>query len=189
MTKQIQTLKNIGFLSCLLWIITVFSGCATDIKSLEKFAHTYYYQDAKQASEFALKKSNDKDLLWLSQAGVSAFSAGSENAIELLEKSENLFSKYEGEGLLAKGGAQVGATIVNDNAMEYKGNMYEGVFLNYYKALAQMQKANENSGDMSATRVELNRANDRQRRTKDYYAKQINQAINEENERYAKLGT
>ena len=186
MPKQIQTLKNIGFLSCLLWIITVFSGCATDIKSLEKFAHTYYYQDAKQASEFALKKSNDKDLLWLSQAGVSAFSAGSENAIELLEKSENLFSKYEGEGLLAKGGAQVGATIVNDNAMEYKGNMYEGVFLNYYKALAQMQKANENSGDMSATRVELNRANDRQRRTKDYYAKQINQAINEENERYAK---
>ncbi|MGX3043656.1 hypothetical protein [Helicobacter sp. T3_23-1056] len=185
MPKKNQTLKHIGFLSCVLGIITLFSGCATDIKSLEKFAHTYYYQDAKQASDFALKKSDDKDLLWLSQAGVSAFSAGSENAIELLEKSENLFSKYEGEGLLAKGGAQVGAAIVNDNAMAYRGNMYEGVFLNYYKALAQMEKANEN-GDMSATRVELNRANDRQRRTKDYYAKQINKALEEENERYAK---
>lgn len=161
--------------------IALFSGCATDIKSLEKFAHTYYYQDAKQASEFALKKSDDKDLLWLTQAGVSAFSASDDSTLDLLERSENLFSKYEGEGLLARGGAQVGATMVNDNAMAYKGNIYEGVFLNYYKALAQME-----AGEANAARVELNRANDRQRRAKDYYAKQINEAMNEENERYAK---
>lgn len=170
-----------SFWLALVVYIALFSGCATDIKSLEKFAHTYYYQDAKQASEFALKKSDDKDLLWLTQAGVSAFSASDDSALDLLEKSENLFSKYEGEGLLARGGAQVGATVVNDNAMAYKGNIYEGVFLNYYKALAQME-----AGEANATRVELNRANDRQRRAKDYYAKQINEAMNEENERYAK---
>lgn len=178
--KFLQTYQASFWLALVLYI-ALFSGCATDIKSLEKFAHTYYYQDAKQASEFALKKSDDKDLLWLTQAGVSAFSAGDESTLDLLEKSENLFSKYEGEGLLARGGAQVGATMVNDNAMAYKGNIYEGVFLNYYKALAQMEM-----GEANATRVELNRANDRQRRAKDYYAKQINEAINEENERYAK---
>lgn len=178
--KFLQTYQA-SFWLALLAYIALFSGCATDIKSLEKFAHTYYYQDAKQASEFALKKSDDKDLLWLTQAGVSAFSAGDESTLDLLEKSEKLFSKYEGEGLLARGGAQVGATMVNDNAMAYKGNIYEGVFLNYYKALAQMEM-----GEANATRVELNRANDRQRRAKDYYAKQINEAMNEENERYAK---
>lgn len=178
--KFLQTYQASFWLALILYI-ALFSGCATDIKSLEKFAHTYYYQDAKQASEFALKKSDDKDLLWLTQAGVSAFSAGDESTLDLLEKSENLFSKYEGEGLLARGGAQVGATMVNDNAMAYKGNIYEGVFLNYYKALAQMEM-----GEANATRVELNRANDRQRRAKDYYTKQINEAINEENERYAK---
>ena len=180
--KFLQTrFYKASFWLALVLHIALFSGCATDIKSLEKFAHTYYYQDAKQASEFALKKSDDKDLLWLTQAGVSAFSAGDESTLDLLEKSENLFSKYEGEGLLARGGAQVGATMVNDNAMAYKGNIYEGVFLNYYKALAQMEM-----GEANATRVELNRANDRQRRAKDYYAKQINEAMNEENERYAK---
>lgn len=180
--KFLQTrFYKASFWLALVLYITLFSGCATDIKSLEKFAHTYYYQDAKQASEFALKKSDDKDLLWLTQAGVSAFSAGDESTLDLLEKSENLFSKYEGEGLLARGGAQVGATMVNDNAMAYKGNIYEGVFLNYYKALAQMEM-----GEANATRVELNRANDRQRRAKDYYTKQINEAMNEENERYAK---
>lgn len=178
--KFLQTYQA-SFWLALLAYIALFSGCATDIKSLEKFAHTYYYQDAKQASEFALKKSDDKDLLWLTQAGVSAFSAGDESTLDLLEKSEKLFSKYEGEGLLARGGAQVGATMVNDNAMAYKGNIYEGVFLNYYKALAQMEM-----GEANATRVELNRANDRQRRAKDYYTKQINEAMNEENERYAK---
>lgn len=181
---QIRQTRFLRFYQASFWLvvyIALFSGCATDIKSLEKFAHTYYYQDAKQASEFALKKSDDKDLLWLTQAGVSAFSASDDSTLDLLEKSENLFSKYEGEGLLARGGAQVGATMVNDNAMAYKGNIYEGVFLNYYKALTQME-----AGEANATRVELNRANDRQRRAKDYYAKQINEAMNEENERYAK---
>ena len=187
MSKQIDSLQR--FLVARFWFTFAifatifFSGCATDIRSLEKFAHIYYEQDAKNASEFALKKADSKDLLWNLQAGISAYTANNPNALDLLEKSENLFSKYEGEGLLTKGGAQAGATLVNDNAMSYRGNMYEGVFLNYYKALAQMETSNADS--INSTRVELNRANDRQRHAKDYYAKQINKAINDENERYA----
>lgn len=158
----------------------IFTGCATDLSSLNTFSTLYYEHSPHKAYEFAAKKSkNNIDFLWAFQAGVSAYTAGERQANEILDKSEKIFNHFESEGLLSSGLAQTGATLVNDNAMAYRGNIYEGVFINYYKALDRMLYQ-----DFSGARVEFNRANDRQRRAKDYYTKQIMQAMENEQERY-----
>lgn len=162
------------------FILVLFSACATDVKSLEKFAHSYYLDSPSKAHKFALEK-NKKDLLWGFQAGVSGFIIGSNDTEKILDNAESIMNKNLQEGILSKGLAQVGATFSNDNALDYRGNIYEGVFINYYKALNYM-----NNREYDKARIEFNRANERQRIAKEYYTKQIQEALKQEEERYKK---
>lgn len=166
-----------AILTGMLWL----SGCATDVAKLERFSSLYYQDSALKAHKFAKKHAKGDDLLWLIQAGVSGFHAQSPAALELLDSSEKQLMKFEEDGILASALAQTGAALVNDNVMDYRGNLYEGVFVNYYKALLYLSSA-----DSASARVELNRANDRQRRAKDYYAKQIAKAMEQEQDRFSK---
>ena len=160
--------------------VVVFTGCATDIQSLNTFAHHYYEDSPQKAHVFALKQDKkNQNLLWTMQAGISAYTADLDSALPLLEKSETLFSRFEAEGIIASSTTKAGAVLANDNAMSYRGNIYEGIFINYYKALYYMQ-----NGKYQEARTEFNRANDRQRRAKDYYTKQIQQAQENEEKRY-----
>nr|WP_317279190.1 hypothetical protein [uncultured Helicobacter sp.] len=156
-------------------------GCATDVAKLEHFSKIYYQDSVPKAHKLAQKHAKDNDLLWLIQAGVSGFQSQSPAALELLDKSEEQLLAFEKDGILVSALVQTGATLVNDNVLEYRGNLYEGVFVNYYKALLYLS-----SGDTESARVELNRANDRQRRAKDYYAKQIAKAMAQEQARFEK---
>lgn len=159
--------------------VSIFSTCfflaaCSHQDSLQKFNLLYYQTiDESKAYNYAKSKAKEGDVLWNLQAGISAFHIAKEDTQEILQQGEDLFSQYESQGLLGGLFGNVGAVIVNENVKTYRGNIYEGVSYNYYKALNAMS-----SGDYALARVEFNRANDRQRRAKDYFHKDITQAMN-----------
>lgn len=156
-----------------LWLI-VMSACS-HYETLQTFTEHYYGGEDTKAYEYAKSQAGDSgDILWNLQAGVSGFGSSQEDTATLLEQGEGLFSKYESEGLMGGLFDNVGAVLVNENVKTYRGNIYEGVMFNYYKALNAMQL-----GDYALARVEFNRANDRQRRAKEYFRKDINKAMEE----------
>lgn len=171
--------KHFACIMALCICLGCFTGCATDVATLEHFSRIYYHHSADKAHKFAQKKAKNNDLLWLIQAGISGFTTQNADTLSLLDQSENRLLAFEQEGLLASTLSQVGSTLVNDNAREYRGNIYESIFVNYYKALAYLAQ-----GDQARARVEFNRANDRQRRAKEYYTSQISKALAQEQSRY-----
>jgi hypothetical protein len=62
----------------------------------------------------------------------------------------------------------IAATVVNDNAVAYLGQEYDGVMVNVYKGLNFISE-----GKRDLARVEFNRALDRQRRAKENFGKEI----------------
>ena len=145
--------------------------------SLQSFNKYYYGGNDEKAYKYAKDKAGKSgDVLWNLQAGVSAFTSHQEDTLNLLEQGETLFSKYESEGLMGGIFGSVGSVLVNENIRDYRGNIYEGVMFNYYKALNAMRM-----GDYALARVEFNRANDRQRRAKEYFRKDIQKAMAESN--------
>lgn len=142
---------------------------------MQSFAKNYYGGKIEQAYSFAANQGEKSDLLWNMQAGISAFQLGKDDSDSLLNVAEVQFSKYESEGLLSGVFDTLSSAAVNDNILPYRGYIYEGVLLNYYKALAAMSRK-----DFAIARVEFNRANDRQRRAKDYFSKDITKAISQQ---------
>lgn len=119
------------------------------------------------------EKDNDK-LLWEMQAGYLTFSYFAPHfSYDDLDKAEVAFKVSESAGIMSNVGANIGAALTNDLAIPYRGYIFEGVMLNLYKALAL-----SSVGD-TQTAFEFNRADDRQRRAKEYYAKEINKAREE----------
>lgn len=163
----------------ILGILVLFwTGCSS--VSLKELTEQYYEGNAKKAFELAQQGiknreiKNDKksagvdDLLWQIEAGLIGFNLQSPKALELLEGAEERIKEIELQGLLSSLFENFGAMLVNDRLIPYRAYLYEGVMVNYYKALYFMHK-----GDYANSRVELNRASDRQRRIKDYYAEEI----------------
>ena len=173
------------FFSIVVWIgsIILISACSHQ-NNLQTF-NGYYYggQNAKAYKYAKSKAGKNGDVLWNLQASVSAFSLAREDKdlFGLLEQGETLFSKYEAEGLMGGALGNFGAVLVNENIKTYRGNIYEGVMFNYYKALYAMSQ-----NDYARARVEFNRANDRQRRAKDYFRKDIQKALDEQSQQNAK---
>lgn len=168
--------KRVSYSLLCLFGFALFMSACSHKDALGEF-NTLYYEKAhtEQAYEYAKSQAGKEgDVLWNLQAGVSGFDAKAQDTHEILQSGEELFSKYEGEGLLGGLFSNAGAVLVNENVKSYRGNIYEGVAYNYYKALYAMSK-----GDYALARVEFNRANDRQRRAKDYFRKDIGKAMEE----------
>ncbi len=176
-------IKNIIFASILVYGATFFSACSHH-SNLQSFNKYYYDGHDKTAYEYAKSKIGDGDVLWNLQAGISGFALAQKDTFALLEQGEVIFNKYEEEGLMGGIFANMGAVLINENVKSYRGNIYEGVMLNYYKALEAMS-----SGDYAKARVEFNRANDRQRRAKDYFNKDIQKALQEQSKQNAQDST
>jgi hypothetical protein len=66
-------------------------------------------------------------------------------------------------------GDGIGSTIVNENIIPYRGEEYDGIMVNVYKALNFMAEKK-----FELARVEFNRALDRQRRAKEKFNEEIN---------------
>lgn len=110
---------------------------------LQTFNEYYYSGQDIKAYEYAKSKTGKNgDVLWNLQAGMSGFSTQTKENLMLLEQGEMLFSKYEAEGLMGGIFGNIGAMLVNENVKNYRGNIYEGVIFNYYKALNAMAQGN-----------------------------------------------
>ncbi len=142
---------------------------------LAHFNTIYYEESPKKAYEWSKQFTKQKKnaLLWDMQNGLSALYAGDyKGSLTMLDAAEKRFDTTQ--NAFIKSAGYVGATIVNDNVRAYVGNIYESVLINYYKAIDYMLL-----GDSPNARVEFNRANERQRRAKEFYYKEVQKAIKE----------
>ncbi|WP_199765123.1 COG3014 family protein [Helicobacter felis] len=167
-------MRSLHFLY-LFFAIFLSIGCTGHRSEFEYFTKAYYTPLSMQnAYDFASKMSREdrKDgSLWDLQRGVSALMLGQyQNSIKALNSAEDQFNRYI--NLFTKSMGNVGAVLVNDNVKTYTGSIYESVLMNYYKAIDYLLLQ-----DKKDARVEFNRANDRQRRAKEFYHKQIEKAV------------
>ncbi len=145
-----------------------FCACASngDIATLE----VLYYEGKSIGDSYSYaKKYADDDFLWALQSGILAYQVGEfESATEHLNGAEVFFEGVSGENAFNSGFKSFASMLLSNGMFEYGGAFYESVFINHYKALNAIM-----SGDFQGARVEFNRANDRQRRAKDYFADYI----------------
>ncbi len=147
--------------------VAMLSGCTKTFTGYSKELNEYnlLYTENKCSSEFIEEKinSNDSPLLW-SELGGSL-----KRKCKDYEKSNAYFDNAEKcykeevdlEGFGEKAAKAVGTTLTNENAVDYKGNIFEAIMVNTYKGLNFMSL-----GEYDLARVEFNRALDRQRRAK-----------------------
>ena len=153
------------------------AGCNAPKSQLAAFNAHFEASDYEAAILYAEEKISKRekpardDLLWTLQA--AAAERGSrdyQRSIEHFDKSEEMLNYYDEQ---SNAGDILGSTLVNENVIPYRGEEYDGIMVNTYKALNFMT-----TGDMDLARVELNRALDRQRRAKENYNAEI-QKLNE----------
>jgi hypothetical protein len=141
-------------------------------KRLESFNERFDVADFNSAVKCAKEHIKDRknpdgdDLLWTLQA--AAAKRGFKDyasSTQYFDKAEDFFKFYD---LRWSGGDNIAAVAINDTVMPYKGEEYDGVMVNTYKALNFMSQ-----GNFDLARVEFNRALDRQRRTKEKFEKEI----------------
>jgi hypothetical protein len=168
--------KRISF-STLVFFAVVMSlplvcGCNTPREQLLTFNKYFESSDFNSAALFAeknikqRKNPDGEDLLWTLQAAAARRILQDYNSsTQLFDNAEKHLQYYD---LRFSAGDEIAAIAVNDNIMPYKGEEYDGVMANTYKALNLLS---ENKPDLA--RVEFNRALDRQRRTKEKFEKEI----------------
>ncbi|BCG64294.1 MAG: hypothetical protein methR_P2067 [Methyloprofundus sp.] len=143
-------------------------------EQLEAFNKLYapgQYQQAAE-SQVALKssaKADPADLLTSLQAGTAfRYAQQLAQSNEQFDQAEAILKYHNQQMLLGKTASSVGSILVNDAVLDYSGTAYDGIMINTYKALNFWQQ-----GDQQNARVEFNRALDRQRRAKEYFAQEI----------------
>ena len=158
---------------CSLLSLPFFAGCNVPKEHLTAFNKHFVRLDYENSALYAQKKigrqKNPKgeDLLWALQlAGVERIRADYGKSTEYFDKAEQMLKFYDEKSEI---GDAVGATLASDNVTPYKGQEYDGIMVNTYKALNFMAE-----GRMDLARVEFNRALDRQRRAKEKFSKEIN---------------
>jgi hypothetical protein len=149
------------------------AGCNPAKSDLAVFNCRFEAADYNNAAQFAQRKigkgktPSGCDLLWTLQlAAAERAQLNHEQSIALFDKAEDMVKHYDQQS--AEVADAVGSTIVNDNLIPYKGQEYDGVMVNTYKALDFMAQKNHD-----LARVELNRALDRQIRAKEHFNAEI----------------
>ena len=167
--KKDQLSRNIFlmFVSALF-----FAGCNAPKSNLKKFDGFFASGDYDASIEFAHsklgkgKKTKREDLLWNLQLGaVERLRRNHETSAHYFDQAEELLNRYDTHN---KALDTIGSTIINENIVPYLGEEYDGVMVNTYKALNFMILKEDD-----LARVEFNRALDRQRRSKEKFAKEI----------------
>jgi hypothetical protein len=148
-------------------------GCNTPKDNLKVFNTSFEASNYDNSALFAQQKigrqknPSGEDLLWALQlATVERIRQNFQKSTEYFDKAEDMLKFYDEQ---FKGGDIVGSTVASDNVNPYRGEEYDGVMVNTYKALNFMAE-----GKMDLARVEFNRALDRQRRAKEKFVKEIN---------------
>ena len=163
--------------SVLLWIgscvfLSLLAGCNAPNDQLKVFNGYYENLDFNKAELYAESKirKNQKpdgdDLLWSLQAASVKFLRNDCNgSTQYFDKCESMLNYFDHQNEVA---SAVASAVINDNAVPYLGEEYDGIMVNTYKALDFMVLGQED-----LVRVEFNRALDRQRIAKEKFAKEI----------------
>lgn len=148
------------------------TGCNPAMSDLGIFNRQFEAGDFNQAGKFAEskikkdKKPSGDDLLWALQLAASEKAQlKHDKSVAYFDKAEEMMNYFAPRSEVLD---TVGSTIVNDNAIPYKGQEYDGIMVNTYKALDFLA---EKKPDMA--RVEFNRALDRQTRAKEHFNEEI----------------
>ncbi|HBG78531.1 MAG TPA: hypothetical protein DDW84_06800 [Phycisphaerales bacterium] len=152
--------------------LVLVAGCNTPKEQLLMFDGHFEASNYQAAAAYAEKNIKNKtnpareDLLWTLQAAAAKRAlkdyAGSTGEFD---KAEEFLKFYD---LRFSAADDMAAVAVNDNVVPYKGQEYDGVMANVYKALNFLAQ-----GNYDLAKVEFNRALDRQRRTKEHFEKEI----------------
>jgi len=181
-------MRKLFSLAVLGALLSLFSGgCNVPKADLEAFNKHFVICDYENSAVFAETKISGKekprgeDLLWAMQLGtVERIRGDYVKSTDCFDKCEAMLKYYDEQNKL---GDAIGSTVVNDNVVPYKGEDYDGIMINTYKALNFMAE-----GEMDLARVEFNRALDRQRRAKEKFNEEIQKLqseIDEEQEKNA----
>jgi hypothetical protein len=153
-------------------VLLLGAGCNPPREQLAVFNQSFESGDLLRAEEYAdkrLKKRDNPggaDLLWALQAAtVARMQKAYGRSTEYFDRCEEMLQHYDNQ---FRGVDVVGTTAVNENVLPYRGQAYDGIMVNTYKALNFMA-----IGDMELARVEFNRALDRQRRAKEKFNEEI----------------
>ena len=163
-------LSRLFFLICFTLLI---SGC-TAITGYKSLLNSFEKNLQSPICDYSVVEdrlnSDDDPILWASQGGSlgrNCFDYNRSN--ELFDKAER---HYKLDVDLRSSTTAIKDSIssisINENVNAYNGNFYEKTMLNTYKGLNFMAL-----GDFSNARVEFNRAQERQRRAKEYFNKEI----------------
>ena len=154
----------------IIFICIFFNACAS-MGDIEKLDELYYQKNNLEDSYDYSQKYKKDDFLWAMQSGILGFQMGDfENSIKHFNLAESYFEINAQENIFESTFKTIATILVSNAMFEYYGNLYEATFVNYYKALNFMMLK-----DYASSRVEFNRANDRQRRSKEFFANKINQ--------------
>lgn len=162
----------IGLLASMALII--FSGCAPKeaMVNNDTLVAKGHFAKAAEVSEKEIDTSDRtqrNNLLWTLNSGLThRFNHNNSASIKAFDESEWLIKYYQEQLLHSDLMQGSGSILVNDTTRPYIGTQYDGVMANTYKAIAYMAM-----GDFDGARVEFNRAVDRQRRAKAFYAELI----------------
>lgn len=154
----------------LLISVILFNACAS-MGNIEVLDTLYYKNNNLDESYNYAKKHTKDDFLWSFQGGILAFHSGEfAKSTEYFNISESFFEESRDKNVFQSGVETLAGITLKQSLFKYYGNLYEAVFINYYKALNAIM-----NNDYATSRVEFNRANDRLRRSKEYFSKKISE--------------
>jgi len=162
-------------------VMAFMAGCTStsEVKRANKMTFSGNYANMAKYAEDKLKRSfvdklstkKNVDLYWTLQAGSARRNLGDyKKSNQWFDKAEETYKFHNEDNILNKTGDAVTSFLVNDKATDYKGEVYDGVMINTYKALNYLTL-----GDHAQARIEFNRAIDRQRRAKHVFKVEIEQ--------------
>jgi len=154
------------------------SGCTSmmqkkDFESFNTQVGSGHYQEAAEVAlehaGYDPESGETDDLLWTIQAGATLNYAGNYAlSTKLLDASEAMMKVEDTEGMVSETSELIGATVGNDAMLAYEQTQYDGVMANTIKAWNFLSENNYQDA-----RVEFNRAEERQRRAAEHFAKVI----------------
>jgi hypothetical protein len=163
-------------------LLLLASGCSTFVSSRsqkEALVAAYRGGDLVQAADLATKKAERRadtgdELMWRLEEGSVRLAAGdAAGSLAALERAEAIIADHEARAVVSAReiGAEGGAILTNPNVLPYAGTYAEKIMLNTVKALAYLVQ-----GSAEGARVELRRADERQRAAREHHAAEIEAA-------------
>jgi len=148
------------------------TGCNPTMTDMGTFNKYFEPGEFNQAAKFAeskinkINKPSGNDLLWTLQLAASERDEKKySRSIKYFDEAEEMMNHFASNSDVLD---TAGAIAVNENIVPYKGQQYDGIMVNTYKALDYLAEKKPEQA-----RVEFNRALDRQTRAKEHFNEEI----------------